>query len=126
MAWTSPSLQLRWGPYFRPDPEEQNKVVGMVRGALAGDGGALITKRHAVEKIAAIFEIENVDAALEAIEDEEAKQQEAALERTSAEAAALHGAVNRDDGGSGTGGAEPPKNAGGRGRVPVAPAAPKG
>lgn len=72
----SPNLKLVWGPYFRPDPTEQKLVVDMARAALSGEGGGLITKRHAIEKIAPIFGIENVDAVIGEIlkEDEEAQK----------------------------------------------------
>lgn len=60
----------------------------MVRAALTGEGGGLITKRHAVEKIAPIFDIENVDAVLEEIlkEDEEAQKKTLEVESKKADA----------------------------------------
>jgi len=91
MPWQSPSLKVQWGPYFRPDPTDQKAVLEMVKVAL--DSG-VITKRHAVEKVAPIFGIENVDAALDAIEKESAEKQAKALEQTHAEASALHGIAN--------------------------------
>ncbi len=114
MAWSSPSLQLRWGPYFKPDPAEQKQVVDMVRAALSGDGGGLITKRHAVEKIAAIFGIENVDAALDEIEKEDEERQEKALQQTTSELETAHSIAAKFDGGNGAGpgakgGAKPPQ-----------------
>jgi hypothetical protein len=106
---------LRWGSYFKPDPAEQKQVVDMVRAALAGDGGAIITKRIAVEQIADIFGIENVEAAIEEIEAEEADRQAKALEQTKAEAASFHGMTGTDapdDGGKEAGGAKPQASAG--------------
>jgi hypothetical protein len=101
MPWISPSLQLRWGSYFKPDPTEQQAVVTMVRLALAGEGGAIITKRLAVEHVADIFGIENVEAVLKDIETEAADQQAKALEQTRAEAASFHGMTSGDHGDDG-------------------------
>jgi hypothetical protein len=49
---------------------EQKTLVDMVRAALAGDGGPIITRQHAVQKISAIFDIDNVEAVLEEIDKE--------------------------------------------------------
>lgn len=70
MTWTAPSLQVRWGPYYRPDVAEQKQLVDMVRAALAGDGGPMITLKHAVQKISNVFDIENIDAVIEEIKTE--------------------------------------------------------
>jgi hypothetical protein len=40
--WQPPSLTLRWGPYFRAAPEDEQKLVDLV--AQARDAG-LITRR---------------------------------------------------------------------------------
>jgi hypothetical protein len=97
MTWTSPSLQLRWGPYFRADVADQKTTVDMVRTALSGDGGALITKRHAVQKIASIFDIENIDVVLTEIEKEDDLRRQQAIDQARAEMTGLHG----DDSGPG-------------------------
>lgn len=93
MAWQAPSLTVKWGSYFQPDPADQKQIVELVKAAL--DSKA-ITKRHAVEKLAPIFGIENVEAALEAIEEESQAQAASELERTQNELAAAHALTNGD------------------------------
>lgn len=76
MPWQPPSLTLRWGSYVKPDEQSQLYMVQAVQGALGGSGGvAVITKRIALEKLkqAGVFEIENVSAVLESL-DEEAQE----------------------------------------------------
>lgn len=124
MAWMSPSLRLEWGDYFKPDPTEQKMVVDMVRVAVAGDGGALIPRRNAVQKLAQIFGIDNVDAALALIDEEAADRQAQALEIAQGEAAALHG-IHGSDGGEAAPGrqsAGPATPPAARGGAPGAPA----
>ena len=71
--WVSPSLQVKWGPYFKPDPAEELQVVQMAQAALGGAPGTkpLVTRRHALEKVAPLFGIENVDAVLDELEKAE-------------------------------------------------------
>lgn len=71
MAWQSPNLRVKWGTFSSPDPDEQQKIITMVVAALKGDGQAIITRRTALEKLAPIFGIENVNAALEALLEEQ-------------------------------------------------------
>lgn len=114
--WTSPSLQVRWGPYFRPDVTEQKTLVDMVRAALSGEGGAIITRRHAVQKIASIFDIDNVDAVLDEIEKEDEKRRQQSQEDNVAQMSALHDATAGDNRpGAGSGDAEAPVGVGGGG-----------
>ena len=73
MPWQPPSLTLKWGAYVKPDEQSQLFMVQGVQAALGGSGGtAIITKRIALEKLkqAGVFEIENVSAVLEALEEE--------------------------------------------------------
>lgn len=89
MPWKPPSLVLKWGPYTKPDPEEQNKTVTAVQGALGGASGQpIITLKMAVEKLkqSGTFDIDNVDAVV----DELTKQakEKAAKEAEDAEVTA--------------------------------------
>lgn len=68
--WISPTLTVQWPEYFRPDAEDDAKIVDTT--VKAHDAG-LITKRAAVQKIQRTFGIENVDQFLAAL-DEEAKE----------------------------------------------------
>jgi hypothetical protein len=95
---TLPSLHIKWGSYSKPDPTEEKSIVDMVRIALGGSGGGepIITKRVAVETIRPFFNIENVDALLDELEEEAQARQDKALEQTTAEASALHKLANGD------------------------------
>lgn len=76
MPWQPPSLTLQWGAYVKPDEQSQLFMVQAVQAALGGSGGtAVITKRMALEKLnqAGVFDIENVSAVLDAL-DEESQQ----------------------------------------------------
>jgi hypothetical protein len=75
--WQLPTLQVKWGPYFRPDPLEQQQIIAMVREALGSKTRPLVNLRLAVERIASIFGIESVSALVEELEaaSEKATQQ---------------------------------------------------
>lgn len=97
MPWQAPTIAVKWGPYFPPDPEEESKIVSTVQEALGSKNGTpIIQLRHAVEKIAPYFGIENIDAALEGLEAEQVERDKKALETTKltldAEAKAKQGA----------------------------------
>lgn len=112
MTWAPPDIQVRWGSYFKVDPQEQQQQVQTVQEALGKSGGEpLITTRKAVEKIAAIFQIDSVDELLEQLEEERDARAERAMEQARAEASSLHGLMN------GTGAAEGGDGAGGRGNA---------
>jgi hypothetical protein len=115
MPWQSPSLTVKWGPYFAPDPDEQNKIVTMVQEALGGTAGTpLITLRAAVEKIAPIFGIENIDAAIEQLEKE---REENANRELDAATAALNAEARAFGTGPNAPG-KPPAKGGDSGRPP--------
>jgi hypothetical protein len=76
VPWLDPSLSLRWGPYTKLDGAEQSAIV---TATIAAKKNGIITTRMAVEKVARIFNVENVDAALTALEEEKAKNQATAL-----------------------------------------------
>jgi len=114
MAWMAPTLQVKWGPYFKPDPAEQQQVVAMVQLALGGGPNAaepLITRRAAVEKIASVFNIENVDASLEQLDKEADERAQRELDAATAAISAQNGA---EGAGQNAGGkpAGPPDNSG--------------
>lgn len=94
MPWQSPTLAVKWGPYFAPDPTEQTALIAMVQEALGGKGGKpLIQLRQAVEKIAPIFGITNIEATVKAVEEEQAKRDAAEVEKSANEAKALAAVV---------------------------------
>lgn len=99
MPWLEPSLSLRWGSYSKLDGDEQVKIV---TATIQAKKEGICTTRQAVEKVAAIFGTENVDAVLEALEEEAADRAAKALEQTKAEQQSLHELAN--DGAGTTGG----------------------
>jgi hypothetical protein len=135
MPWVSPSIKVTFGPYFRPDPAEQLQIVTMTQQALGkgvvGGGTPLLTVRTALERIAPIFGIENIDAALEALEEEtaaqEAKDAELAATEAANEIGKLHAAAGIKNAGKPGAGGQPggpkaPAASGGGGARPAAPA----
>ncbi len=84
-------LSLRWGPYMKLDGDEQGKIV---TAALACRKENEITRRMFVEKVAPIFGIENVDAAVDAIEKENEENAKKMLEQTTAEQKSMHAIAN--------------------------------
>lgn len=108
--WMAPTLQIIWGDYFKPDPDEQLKLVTMITTAL-NSPVPILTTRLALQKLQDIFNIENIAA----IEDELATETQARdareLQKTTAEQSALHSlesGMNADRGGAAkAGGAKP-------------------
>ena len=109
MAWQAPAVTVKWGHYFAPDPAEQKQIVELVGAALTAK---TITKRMAVDKLAPIFGIENIEAALEAIEEEANAAAERDLAATTAALDAE--ARTRRPGENAAPGATPQGGAGGR------------
>lgn len=106
--WQIPTLQTKWGPYFKPDVDEQQKLVKMVVEALDA-GIPVITLRIAVQKLAPIFGIENVSAVLKELEEAAKKRRAEADESAAREQQRLHelaAGLGADDAGarSGSGG----------------------
>lgn len=84
--WLAPSLRVKWGPYFQLDSAEQKATVELAQVALGKGPGldgapALITRRQALEIIAPVIGIENIDAAMSALEDEAKSDADAATAR---------------------------------------------
>ena len=79
MPWLDPSLTLKWGPYQKPDAEEQQAIATSVKTLL--DAG-LITKSMALEKLksAGIIDVENIAAVVEELEHEAEEAQQKAME----------------------------------------------
>lgn len=88
-GWQIPTLQVRWGSYFAPDPAEQKTIVEMVINAL-GAGVPLLTIKAAIQKLAPIFGIENISAFMEELETERQARAEESAERSRAELEAAH------------------------------------
>lgn len=64
----APLLFVRWpSGYIKPDPDQENVIVAM---CVAAKTGGIITRRMALEKLAAVFGIDNVDQAEEALDEE--------------------------------------------------------
>lgn len=87
--WQLPTLQIKWGPYFKPDVDEQQKLIKMVIEALDA-GIPVITLRIAVQKLAPVFGIENVSAVLKELEEAAAKRRAEADESAAREQQRLH------------------------------------
>lgn len=103
MPWLDPSLSLRWGAYSKLDADEQQKLVDL---AVKAKDSGIATTRMAVEKVAGVFGIENVDAVMDAIEEEATKKAAKDLEQTTAEQQAMHDIVNDADPGGNRGGSQ--------------------
>lgn len=87
MSWAPPNITLRWGDYFKPDAEDDDKTI---KSTLAAHDGGLITKRSAVQKIQRTFSIENVDQYLLTLAEE-------AQEKADALTKAMHAMGGPDD-----------------------------
>jgi len=75
-VWFAPSLTLKWPQYNKPGADDEQLTVATTT---AARNAGLITRRAAVEKVASIFGIENVDAAMDALEAEDAAQSDKQL-----------------------------------------------
>lgn len=85
---SAPMLNLRWPrSYLKSGPQEEQFTVTAV--SLAYEG-KLITLRTAVQKLADVFGIENVDQAVEALEEENKKRAADAMAQMQATADSLH------------------------------------
>lgn len=68
--WLDPNLSLRWGPYFHEASEDNARTIDMVIKAKAE---GIIQLRTAVERIASIFDIENIDQYVAALEEDKSE-----------------------------------------------------
>lgn len=73
-------VEVKWGSYFKADPEEQAKILGLVREAV-GTKAPLATLKLALEKLkeSAVFNIPDIDTLLQELEDEREEQAEREL-----------------------------------------------
>lgn len=84
-------LTLKWPRgYVQPDPADEQLVVTM---AAAAKEAGLATRRMALEKVARIFGVENVDQAEAALEEESQKAKQESDDSEAKKAQALHGAM---------------------------------
>lgn len=97
-SWRQPPLSLTYGRYFRLDADDETKQVQMVAAAL---DARVATKRAAVEKLRAVFDIKDVDAYLAALETE---KQEAMAESMKLAADMSNDGTNAEDSGKNPGG----------------------
>lgn len=74
--WVDPMLFLKWGPYFKPNAEDQSKILDAT---IKARSETLITLQTAVEQIAPIFGIENVDEYVDNLEEQAEAAQAKAL-----------------------------------------------
>lgn len=83
MSWNPPPLSYVYGPYFKPDVAEELQRVQMIQLALGGGPNAkepIITRELAVTAIKNIFGIENVQAVIDAIADDEQTRQDTTVD----------------------------------------------
>lgn len=66
-GWSDPLVTLRWGDYFKPDADDEAKVVATT---VAARNASIITKRMALEKVRRIFGIQSIEQAEQALKDE--------------------------------------------------------
>ena len=85
--WNSPPLSLRWGAWFQPVPEDDERIVNTTCKAI--DAG-LITKRTAVEKLSRSFGIEDASSYLEALVEETEKSEDEDSEKAARAIALAH------------------------------------
>lgn len=74
--WLDPNLSLRWGPYFREASEDNARLVDMV---IKAKNEGIIVRRTAIEKVSAIFDIENIDQYEERLDEENEENETAAM-----------------------------------------------
>lgn len=68
--WLGLPLDLKWGPYFPPMPSDIAQTV--TAASLAAGGAPVLSQRSAVAMVAAVTDIDDVDAELRAINGTEA------------------------------------------------------
>ena len=80
MPWQPPSLTVKWGPYSKPDGEEQQQLVTATMALLGKEGGRVATTKLVIEKLrtAGVLDIDNLQALLDELEKEQADADEKA------------------------------------------------
>ncbi len=92
-------LDLRWGEYVATDPEDDKKLIDSMKVAVESN---FATRRMAVRKLRRTLDVDSVESALEAIEEEFEEREKRALE------AAQKTGPQLAPSGSNNPGAEPP------------------
>lgn len=95
MSTWGPAISLRWGPYGRPDAADEKSTVDTTAAAFSA---RLITRRTAVEKVAAMFGIENVAEYVEKLEAEDEEREDEAAEQLLRAAGLSHKAAAKKAG----------------------------
>lgn len=65
--WKPLSLSVVWPPFVRMNAQDENQLITGV--VMAAQGG-VVTRRMALEKLRQVFPFENIDAALEDLDEE--------------------------------------------------------
>ena|SRR5687767_594209 len=112
MPWQAPSLTVQWGPYRKPDPEEQLKTVQGVMAAM-GAPTKLLTVRIALEKLrdGGVLNADNLQAVIDELKKEQAEadaKADADADRQVEDAIAIADATAKAKAGT-AGGGPPPK-----------------
>ncbi len=115
-TWQGPRFTLRWPGYFRPNAEDAQKIFTAVDTGLKASP-KILTKRKAVEMIQRIADIDNIDAYLESLEEEQAEADAKAKEQQDAQMKALTEMAH----GQGEGAADPTKPKPAFGKPPAKP-----
>lgn len=121
-GWEPPHLMLRWGEYFKPDAEDDAKLVDMCAAAKSAN---LATDRMCLEKLRRTFGISNIAQALDELEEEAEKRERKMNEAMHLAAEQANAASEREsaDGDrAGAGGDAPPDARDGDSASPAAPA----
>jgi len=87
--WVPPTMTPNWGDYFAAGPEEINQAITAAKTA---NEAHLVPMEDAVKYVLPYFGREDVQEALDEIEDDKAEAQALAQETAMNEAAALHAA----------------------------------
>jgi hypothetical protein len=90
-SWQPPSLTLKWPEFFKPNAEDEARVVELA--GKAYENGS-ITRRTQVEAQKRIFGIGNIDAYLEALEEEQEERDAKAAAELESSIANVHGQLN--------------------------------
>jgi len=109
--WYAPKMVPNWGEYFSAGAEEVNQVV---TGAIAARDAHLIPEKDAIKAVLPYYGREDVNEAIDEIEEDRDAAEERALTASTNEATAFHVAAEsavsgeKPKGNSGSGGGKPP------------------
>jgi len=86
-----PDIELCWGEYFKPSPEEEEKLLSVAIDAMNAN---LMTPEMALKKLRRVLGIVDVESALEKLEELRQKKRAESQEDGLAEQKALHAIAN--------------------------------